>query len=139
MTEGLNGLDTVTLVRLQASEPGATGGMDWCLEDLDQVPALRHALSAYLFRHASTGQDQAIEDAELVAAEVVNNGLLHTDGPAWVSLTWSTAVPVLRVYDIGAGFTPDPHRTSRGRSGKHSRTTGPNRTLSRGRSPAEGC
>ena len=44
--------------------------------------------------------------AELIVSEAVGNAIRHTGGPVWVSLAWSTERPVLRVYDIGAGFDP---------------------------------
>ena len=53
------------------------------------------------------GSDDRIADAELIVSEAVGNAVRHTGGPVWVSLAWSTELPVLRVYDIGPGFDTD--------------------------------
>ena len=46
----------------------------------------------------------SIADAELIVSEAVGNAIRHTGGPVWVSLGWTSELPVLQVYDIGPGF-----------------------------------
>ncbi|HYN65333.1 MAG TPA: ATP-binding protein [Ornithinibacter sp.] len=81
--------------------------MDWYLDRSEQVGDLRRELSGYLTRHAVPGSDAQIADAELIVSEAVGNAIRHTGGPVWLSLAWNTELPVLRVYDIGAGFDTD--------------------------------
>jgi anti-sigma regulatory factor (Ser/Thr protein kinase) len=81
--------------------------MDWYLDRRELVGELRREISRYLRRHAVPGSDDRIADAELIVSEAVGNAVRHTGGPAWVSLAWSTELPVLRVYDIGPGFDTD--------------------------------
>ena len=83
--------------------------MDWYLDRAEQLGELRHELVAYLTRHAEAGSDGGIDDAELVFSEAVGNALRHTGGPVWVSLTWSTERPAVRVYDVGRGFDLSEH------------------------------
>ena len=83
--------------------------MDWYLDRADQLGQLRHELVEYLARHAAAGSEAGIDDAELVFSEAVGNALRHTGGPVWVSLTWSTDMPALRVYDVGSGFDLAQH------------------------------
>lgn len=45
--------------------------------------------------------------AEVVVSELLANLPRHAPGPAWVSLTWSGASPLLEVRDLGPGFTMD--------------------------------
>jgi anti-sigma regulatory factor (Ser/Thr protein kinase) len=78
--------------------------MDWYLDRSELVGELRREISRYLRRHAVPGSDDRIADAELIVSEAVGNAVRHTGGPAWVSLAWSTELPVLQVYDIGPGF-----------------------------------
>jgi anti-sigma regulatory factor (Ser/Thr protein kinase) len=78
--------------------------MDWFLEAADQVGDFRRELGGYLARHAAPGNQGTIEDAELVASEAVGNAIRHTSGPVWVSLSWTSELPLLRVHDIGPGF-----------------------------------
>ncbi len=78
--------------------------MDWYLDRRELVGDLRRELGRYLERHAEPGSDDQIADAELIVSEAVGNAIRHTGGPVWVSLSWSTALPVLQVYDIGPGF-----------------------------------
>lgn len=78
--------------------------MDWFLGDADQVGDFRRELVRHLTRHAAPGSDAAIADARLVASEAVGNAVRHTGGPVWVSLTWTSQLPVLQVFDIGPGF-----------------------------------
>ena len=78
--------------------------MDWYLDRSELVGDLRRELGQYLERHAVPGSAEQIADAELIVSEAVGNAIRHTGGPVWVSLAWSTEQPVLRVYDIGAGF-----------------------------------
>ena len=78
--------------------------MDWYLDRADLVGDLRRELAQYLQRHAVPGSDDGIADAELIVSEAVGNAIRHTGGPVWVSLGWTSELPVLRVYDIGPGF-----------------------------------
>lgn len=80
--------------------------MDWYLDRSEQVADLRRELGQYLRRHAAPGSDDEIADAELIASEAVGNAVRHGAGPVWVSLSWGTALPELRVHDIGPGFDP---------------------------------
>ncbi len=45
--------------------------------------------------------------AEVVVSELLANLPRHAPGPAWVSLTWSGASPLLQVRDLGPGFSLD--------------------------------
>ena len=85
--------------------------MDWYLERTDQLADLRHELVAYLARHAAPEGEAGIDDAELLVSEAVGNALRHTGGPVWVSLTWSSELPTLQVYDLGEGFDLVEHVT----------------------------
>ncbi len=78
--------------------------MDWYLDRVEHVSELRHEVVRHLARHAVPGSEEAVADAELVVSEAVGNSFRHTGGPTWVSLSWTSEVPVLRVYDIGPGF-----------------------------------
>jgi anti-sigma regulatory factor (Ser/Thr protein kinase) len=77
---------------------------DWYLEALDRQAqrGLRHEIRSYLERHGEAGAD--FDGAELVAAELIENGVSHAGGSVWVSLEWSQIHPVLTVADLGAGF-----------------------------------
>jgi hypothetical protein len=86
--------------------------VDWYLERTDQLADLRHELVAYLARHAAPGGEAGIDDAELLVSEAVGNALRHTGGPVWVSLTWSSELPALQVYDLGEGFDLIEHVTA---------------------------
>jgi anti-sigma regulatory factor (Ser/Thr protein kinase) len=78
--------------------------VDWYLDRADLVGDLRRELGQYLHRHAVPGSDDGIADAELIVSEAVGNAIRHTGGPVWVSLGWTSELPVLKVYDIGPGF-----------------------------------
>ena len=78
--------------------------VDWYLDRADLVGDLRRELGQYLERHAVPGSDDGIADAELIVSEAVGNAIRHTGGPVWVSLGWTSELPVLQVYDIGPGF-----------------------------------
>jgi hypothetical protein len=78
--------------------------VDWYLDRADLVGDLRRELGQYLERHAVAGSDEGIADAELIVSEAVGNAFRHTGGPVWVSLGWTSELPVLQVYDIGPGF-----------------------------------
>ena len=80
--------------------------VDWYLDRSELVGDLRRELGQYLERHAVAGSADAIADAELIVSEAVGNALRHGAGPVWVSLSWATELPELRVYDIGPGFDP---------------------------------
>jgi anti-sigma regulatory factor (Ser/Thr protein kinase) len=81
--------------------------VDWYLEpeDTAAVPTLRREIVAYLRRHAAPGSD--LDDAELVISELLANAVEHARGPAWISIRWDTAHPVLTVSDLGQGFGED--------------------------------
>lgn len=81
--------------------------MDWYLNTREPaaVPRLRREIMGYLIRHASPGTDTG--DAELVVSELIANAFEHADGPAWVSIRWDGAHPVISVADLGPGFPPD--------------------------------
>lgn len=80
--------------------------VDWYLDRSALVGDLRRELGHYLERHAVADSADAIADAELIVSEAVGNALRHGAGPVWVSLSWATELPELRVYDIGPGFDP---------------------------------
>jgi anti-sigma regulatory factor (Ser/Thr protein kinase) len=93
---------------------GSSGvGVDWYLdgEQPAAVTALRQEIEAYLSRHAGPGSD--VDAATLVVSELLGNAVRHVEGPAWVSLTWTEERPVLRVADLGPGFSL-PSRRARG-------------------------
>jgi anti-sigma regulatory factor (Ser/Thr protein kinase)/predicted ArsR family transcriptional regulator len=89
----------------RATRTGAA--LDWYVEPgkIDAVPDLRHAVRRYLERHAEPGGD--VDGAEVVFSEILTNALRHASGPAWVTLDWSAARPVLTVRDLGPGFDLD--------------------------------
>ncbi|MFL6168979.1 MAG: methanogen output domain 1-containing protein [Ornithinibacter sp.] len=90
--------------------------MDWYLDRRELVGDLRREVTQYLERHAVPGSDDEIADAELIVSEAVGNAVRHTAGPVWVSLSWTTQLPVLRVYDIGPGFDAETLRAATGSS-----------------------
>jgi anti-sigma regulatory factor (Ser/Thr protein kinase) len=79
--------------------------MDWYVDR--GVPAalsaLRREIRAYLLRHADTPTN-TVDDAELIAAELLANAYDHGAGPIWVALEWSQRRPVLTVRDLGVLF-----------------------------------
>ncbi len=81
--------------------------MDWYIPaaDATAVSALRHAVTAYLERHAAPGSDLA--GAELAFSELITNAVLHSERPAWVSVEWSLEKPRVSVFDLGPEFTLD--------------------------------
>jgi len=93
--------------------------VEWYLEPTAAtVPALRREIRGYLSRHAD-GED-GLDDAELIASELLSNGAQHSNGPLWVTLRWRGERPVLSVADLGPGFEldpglPDDPRTTDGR------------------------
>ncbi len=54
--------------------------------------------------HADSGPDE-LDDAELIAGELLANAVDHSRGPIWVSLDWPDSKPTLTVRDMGAMFT----------------------------------
>lgn len=80
------------------------GAVEWFLDT--RVPGagsrLRHEVSSYLQRHAEPSSD--LGGAEITTSELLSNVERHTDGVAWVSLTWTGTNPVLAVLDLGPGF-----------------------------------
>lgn len=95
--------------------------MDWYVDGAEHVGDLRRELARYLTRHAVRDSEEQVLDAELVVSEAVGNAIRHTSGPVWVSLAWTSELPVLKIYDIGSGF--DPTMLRGGRAAHHS---GPN-------------
>ncbi len=87
--------------------PTQDRALDWYIPaaDAEAVSALRRAAAAYLRRHAARGSD--LDGAELAFSELVTNAILHSDGPAWVSVEWSQERPRVSVYDLGPHFTLD--------------------------------
>ncbi len=82
--------------------------MDWFVESADPAAAsdLRREIRSYLERHADG--TRSLDDAELVASELIQNGVLHAGGPLWVSLRWTGPYPELTVSDLGPGFELAP-------------------------------
>ncbi len=80
--------------------------MDWYLSEgsVSALPQLRREFTAYLSRHGDPASD--VDAAELIFAEAVGNAVRHTEGPVWITVTWSEVHPQLHVYDLGAGFDP---------------------------------
>ena len=94
---------------------GSHGGsaLDWYLtrEEPRAVRSLRHQVRDYLQRHATPESD--LDTAELVFDELVVNALEHTDGPAWVRLTWLDEQPDVTIWDLGDGFDLTQHLAGR--------------------------
>jgi predicted ArsR family transcriptional regulator/anti-sigma regulatory factor (Ser/Thr protein kinase) len=67
------------------------------------VTELRREIKAQLVRHADASPDE-LEDAELIAGELLANAIDHSQGPIWVCLDWSGPQPTLLVRDMGAMF-----------------------------------
>lgn len=80
--------------------------MDWYVDGPEHVGDLRRELASYLSRHAVPDSKEQVLDAELVVSEAVGNAIRHTAGPVWVSLAWTSELPVLKIYDLGSGFDP---------------------------------
>jgi anti-sigma regulatory factor (Ser/Thr protein kinase)/predicted ArsR family transcriptional regulator len=78
--------------------------VDWVISDGDHdaIAVLRSQLVAYLQRHGDPDSD--FDGARLVVSELVTNGVVHAEGPVWVSLDWGDAEPELTVADVGPGF-----------------------------------
>lgn len=93
----------------KAFGPAERWGVDWYLtrEDPRAVHALRHQVRDYLERHAAPESD--LDAAELVFDELVVNAVEHTDGPAWVRLSWLEEQPDVTVWDLGSGFDLPGH------------------------------
>lgn len=87
--------------------------MDWFVDATcaEALTAARHEIADYLRRHAA--DPSSVEDAELVVAELLGNVVRHAAGPAWVSIVWSAARPVLTVQDLGPGFLLEPRLPER--------------------------
>jgi anti-sigma regulatory factor (Ser/Thr protein kinase) len=82
--------------------------VDWYVnasDDVDAVSSLRREIREYLQRHAEPGSD--VDGAELIAAELLQNGVMHAGAPVWVSLSWPGPHPILTVADLGPGFDID--------------------------------
>lgn len=78
--------------------------MEWALEpgDTAAAPRLRHQIMHQLRAIAAPGAD--LDATEIVVGELLSNALSHTAGPAWISLRWDGAHPLLSVADVGPGF-----------------------------------
>jgi anti-sigma regulatory factor (Ser/Thr protein kinase) len=81
--------------------------VDWYAElsDPAAVTELRHEIGGFLRRHGLPSSD--FDAADLVVSELLSNVVRHAPGPAWVSLGWAGAHPVLVVHDLGGGFELD--------------------------------
>ena len=86
--------------------------MDWYLDRRELVGDLRREVTQYLERHAVPGSTDEVADAELIVSEAVGNAMRHTAGPVWVSLSWTTKLPLLQVYDLGPGFDAETLRAA---------------------------
>lgn len=84
--------------------------MDWYVDRgiPAALSALRREIRAYLLRHADT-PTSTVDDAELIAAELLANAYDHGDGPIWVALEWPQRQPVLTVRDLGVMFALPEH------------------------------
>jgi anti-sigma regulatory factor (Ser/Thr protein kinase) len=74
--------------------------------DPRNIRALRAEVVAYLRRHGTDTSD--FHGAELVISELLTNVWRHTDGTAWVEVTWSGPRPRLTVRDLGPAFDWQP-------------------------------
>ncbi|MBT0769277.1 ATP-binding protein [Kineosporia sp. J2-2] len=88
------------------TEPTVTPLLTWVLEpgDPQRVPVVRRQVITAL-RATCTGD---LDAAELVVAELLNNAVAHTSGPARVTLSWAGPRPRLAVSDGGPGFGHRP-------------------------------
>jgi anti-sigma regulatory factor (Ser/Thr protein kinase) len=84
------------------------GLLSWTLGagDAARVSKVRHQVMTALRGRAAAEGD--LDCAELVVAELLNNALAHTAGPAWVALSWDGPHPLLSVTDLGPGFAGCP-------------------------------
>jgi anti-sigma regulatory factor (Ser/Thr protein kinase) len=84
------------------------GLLSWTLEagDAARVSGIRRRVMTALRGRAAAGSD--LDSAELVVAELLNNALAHTAGPAWVAMSWDGPHPLLSVTDLGPGFAGRP-------------------------------
>ncbi|MCD9624496.1 methanogen output domain 1-containing protein [Rhabdothermincola salaria] len=94
--------------------------MEWFLDTrvAGSGSDLRHQVMDYLQRHGDPADDFA--GAEITISELLSNVERHTEGVAWVSLTWSGTNPLLSVQDLGPGFDlqaalPEDHLSVGGR------------------------
>jgi anti-sigma regulatory factor (Ser/Thr protein kinase) len=78
--------------------------VDWLLSPStpEAGRALRVEIGRFLRRHAADPDEVGF--AELVVSELIANAFDHADGPAWVSLDWTTPRPVITVHDLGSSF-----------------------------------
>lgn len=85
--------------------------MDWYIPVGAEraVGDIRREIVEYLRRHGEPGPDGAdpagVDESAITASELIGNAVRHTAGPAWVSLRWPGEFPVLRVADLGPGFS----------------------------------
>ncbi len=103
--------ETVITPRRPAPTPPSGGLLAWTLDadDAAKIPAVRRLVMAALRSRASTLCEPAEFDAaEVVVAELLNNTLAHTPGPAWIALSWDGPHPLLSVTDVGPGFGDRP-------------------------------
>jgi predicted ArsR family transcriptional regulator/anti-sigma regulatory factor (Ser/Thr protein kinase) len=79
--------------------------VDWFLERSAPTLAsqLRREIRSYLERHG-TGSEYDLQAAELTASELLANAYDHGAGPIWVTLDWTTELPLLAVHDLGPTF-----------------------------------
>ncbi|NND03340.1 MAG: hypothetical protein HKN91_11190 [Acidimicrobiia bacterium] len=76
--------------------------MDWYIEDAQQASELRRQFTSFLERHAQAGSDT--DSAALTFSELVTNAFEHGGGSVWVSVDWTSQLPVLAVRDVGSSF-----------------------------------
>jgi DNA-binding NarL/FixJ family response regulator len=79
--------------------------MEWSFDatDPEVTSEVRLELLSYLERHAANGSSLRV--AALAFDELVGNACRFAPGPVWVHVDWSDPQPVLRVRDLGPGFS----------------------------------
>ncbi len=70
--------------------------------DTAAVPSVRHGIMDALRRDAV--RDADLWSAEIIVAELLSNAVMHTHGPASVTLHWDGDYPLLNVCDDGPGL-----------------------------------
>lgn len=103
-----DGVNRALFRRARVISEASRGLLSWTLEagDAARVSRVRRQVMTALRGRAAAGSD--LDSAELVVAELLNNALAHTSGPAWVALSWDGPHPLLSVTDLGPGFADRP-------------------------------
>lgn len=89
--------------------------MEWYLEPKSDTTDVRRQIRHCLER---SSDGRGLDDAEIIAGELLANVVRHTDSGAWVSLTWNGDQPVLEIRDEGDAVAmpglrqPEPAATS---------------------------